>query len=177
MRLAADIPFTRRPAARLALALAVAACAATAGAKTSDRQQAMDLTAAHMDAVLTDDGDAKMNGDVVISQGTLNVHADDATVTRKGGEIEEVVLTGAPATLSQVNDNGEPMNAKAAKIVYNTLTDIIVMTGGVVVTQPRGNLQGEMIKYDLTTGRLDGGGGGGRVKMRILPKSAKPAQN
>ena len=33
----------------------------------------------------------------------------------------------------------------------------------------------KMIKYDLTTGRLDGGGGGGRVSMRILPKTTKPA--
>ena len=44
-----------------------------------------------------------------------------------------------------------------------------------MVNQPRGNLKGEMIKYDLTTGRLDGGGGGGRVSMRILPKTVKPA--
>jgi lipopolysaccharide export system protein LptA len=68
------------------------------------------------------------------------------------------------------------MTARANKIVYTLRTDLIVMTGGVVVNQPRGNLRGEMIKYDLTTGRLDGGGGGGRVSMRILPKSApKPA--
>jgi lipopolysaccharide export system protein LptA len=170
----------RRAAADLSLRLLLPALLLAAGpalAKSTDRNQAMDVDAAQADAVLTDDGEAHLSGDVVITQGTLNVRADDAVISRRGGEIAEVTLTGAPATLSQVNDNGEPMNAKAAKIVYNTLTDIIVMTGGVVVTQPRGNLQGEMIKYDLTTGRLDGGGGGGRVKMRILPKSAKPAQN
>jgi lipopolysaccharide export system protein LptA len=171
MRLPAELPH----ALRFALALALVAGAATATAKSTDRQQAMDITAAQVDAVLTDDGDARMKGDVVITQGTLNVHADDALVTRKGGEIDEVVLTGAPAVLTQVNDNGEKMTARAAKIVYTISTELIVMTGGVVVNQPRGNLKGEMIKYDLTTGRLDGGGGGGRVSMRILPKSAKPA--
>lgn len=144
-------------------------------AKSTDRNQPMDISAAQVDAVLTDDGDALMKGDVVISQGTLNVRADDALVTRKGGDIEQVVLTGTPAVLSQVNDNGEKMTARAAKIVYTLSTDLIVMTGGVVVNQPRGNLKGEMIKYDLTTGRLDGGGGGGRVSMRILPKTVKPA--
>ena len=144
-------------------------------AKSTDRNQPMDISAAQVDAVLTDDGDALMKGDVVISQGTLNVRADDALVTRKGGDIEQVVLTGAPAVLSQTNDNGEKMTARAAKIVYTLSTDLIVMTGGVVVNQPRGNLKGEMIKYDLTTGRLDGGGGGGRVSMRILPKTVKPA--
>jgi lipopolysaccharide export system protein LptA len=144
-------------------------------AKSTDRNQPMDISAAQVDAVLTDDGDARMSGDVVITQGTLDVHANDAVVTRKAGEIEQVVLTGAPAVLTQVNDNGEKMTAHAAKIIYTLSSDIVVMTGGVVVNQPRGNLKGEMIKYDLTTGRLDGGGGGGRVSMRILPKTVKPA--
>ena len=171
MRLHAEMP----NAFRLALATGLAVFAVTAAAKSTDRQQPMDISAAQVDAVLTDDGDARMKGDVVITQGTLNVRADDALVTRKGGEIDEVVLTGAPAILTQVNDNGEKMTARATRIVYTISTDMIVMTGDVVVNQPRGNLRGEMIKYDLATGRLDGGGGGGRVSMRIMPKSAKPA--
>ena len=168
-RAAADPTFLRL------LVPALLLLAGPALAKSTDRNQPMDISAAQVDAVLTDDGDALMKGDVVISQGTLNVRADDALVTRKGGDIEQVVLTGAPAVLSQVNDNGEKMTARAAKIVYTLSTDLIVMTGGVVVNQPRGNLKGEMIKYDLSTGRLDGGGGGGRVSMRILPKTVKPA--
>ena len=40
-----------------------------------------------------------------------------------------------------------------------------------VIEQPRGTLRGESIKYDLKTGRLDGGGDGKRVQMRILPKN------
>ena len=158
--------------------LAPALCLLLAGpalAKSTDRNQPMDIAADHTDAILTDDGDARLAGNVVITQGSLSVNADNALVTRKAGDIEEVTLTGAPATLSQLNDNGERMTARASKIVYTLSTDLIVMTGGVVVNQPRGNLKGEMIKYDLTTGRLDGGGGGGRVSMRILPKTTKPA--
>ena len=160
----------------LAPVLAVLAFAGPALAKSTDRNQPMDIAADRTDAILTDDGDARLAGNVVITQGTLNVNADNALVTRKDGDIDEVVLTGAPATLSQINDNGERMTAKASKIVYTLSTDLIVMTGGVVVDQPRGNLRGEMIKYDLTTGRLDGGGGGGRIQMRIQPKT-KPAGN
>lgn len=171
MRLHAEMP----NAFRLALAIVLAACAATAAARSTDRNLPMDISADRTDAILTDDGDAKLSGGVVITQGSLNIHADDALITRKAGDIDEVVLTGAPAILAQVNDNGERMTAKANKIVYTLRTDMIVMTGGVVVNQPRGNLRGEMIKYDLATGRLDGGGGGGRVSMRILPKSVKPA--
>jgi lipopolysaccharide export system protein LptA len=108
----------------------------------------------------------------MITQGTLQVGADRATIHRNAGEISQVVLTGAPATLKQVNDNGETMNAHAAQIVYTLNNDLIVLTGGVVIEQPRGTLRGETIKYDLKTGHLDGGGDGSRVKMRIMPKTA-----
>jgi lipopolysaccharide export system protein LptA len=141
-------------------------------AKTSDRSQPMDVEADRTDAGIGDDSDAILTGNVKITQGTLEVDADRATIQRKAGDISQVVLTGAPAVLKQVNDNGEPMHARAAQIVYTMSSDIVVLTGGVVIEQPRGTLRGETIKYDLKSGRLDGGGDGSRVKMRILPKSA-----
>jgi lipopolysaccharide export system protein LptA len=140
-------------------------------AKTTDRNQPMDVEADRTDAELGDDGEAVLTGNVLITQGTLEVGADRATIHRKAGEISQVVLTGAPATLKQVNDNGETMNAHAAQIVYTLSSDLIVLSGAVVIEQPRGTLRGETIKYDLKTGRLDGGGDGSRVKMRIMPKT------
>jgi lipopolysaccharide export system protein LptA len=140
-------------------------------AKTSDRSAPMDVAADRTDAMLGDDSDSVLTGNVVIAQGTLQVHADKAVIHRKGGDITQVELTGAPATLKQVADNGDPMVASASLIVYTLNSDLIVLTGGVVVEQPRGNLRGETIKYDLKSGRLDGGGDGNRVQMRILPKN------
>ena len=145
-----------------------------AQAKTTDRQAPMDIDAGHTDALLTDDGDTVLSGGVVITQGSLDVRSDKAVLHRKAGELSEVVLTGAPATLKQVNDNGETMNARASQIVYTLTSDIVVLTGNVVIEQPRGNLRGEKVKYDLKTGRLDGGGDGKRVQMRIMPKN-RPA--
>jgi len=141
-------------------------------AKTTDRSQPMDVESDHTDVEMGDDGNAVLTGNVKITQGSLEVGADKATIQRQGGEISEVVLTGAPATLKQVNDNGETMNAQAAQITYYTAgKDLIVLSGGVVIEQPRGTLRGETIKYDLKTGRLDGGGDGSRVHMRIMPKT------
>ena len=154
----------------LGLALAVAA-----QAKTTDRNAPMDITADKTDAVLTDDSDSTLTGNVLITQGTMEITADRATIRRRGGEITEVELTGAPATLKQVADNGEPMNARAGRIVYTLSSDVVVLTSSVVIEQTRGTLRGETIKYDLKTGRLDGGGDGSRVQMRILPKSAPAA--
>ena len=145
-----------------------------AQAKTTDRNAPMDVEADRTDATISDSGDAILTGNVKITQGTLDVQADRAVIHRAGGDISEVTLTGNPATLNQVNDNGEAMNARAAQIVYTLSSDLVVLTGGVVVEQPRGTLRGETIKYDLKTGHLDGGGDGKRVQMRIMPRTAVP---
>jgi lipopolysaccharide export system protein LptA len=166
---AARSPRLRR-AAGLAVLLALA-LPALAAAKTSDRKAPMDVDAGHTDSLLTENGDTVLSGGVTITQGTLEVKSDQAVIHRKNDEMSQVVLTGSPATLKQVNDNGEPMNARAAKIVYTLDSDLVVLTGGVVIEQTRGNMRGESVTYDLKTGRLNGGGGGGRVKMTILPKN------
>lgn len=140
-------------------------------AKTTDRNAPMDVAADRTDAMLGDDSESILSGNVVITQGTLEVGAEKAVIHRKAGDIDKIVLTGSPATLKQVSDTGEPMNAHASQIVYTLSSDLVVLTGGVVIEQPRGTLRGETIKYDLKTGHLDGGGDGSRVQMRILPKS------
>lgn len=143
-------------------------------AKTSDRNQPMDVAADRTDAGLGDDSDSTLSGNVRITQGTLEVDADTAVIHRKKGDIDNVVLNGQPAVLKQTADNGDPMTARASKIVYTLSNDQMLLTGNVQVEQPRGNLHGETVRYDLKTGRLDGGGDGSRVTMRILPKTTTP---
>lgn len=161
-----------RPAAlSLTLLLSVLA-AAPALAKSSDRDQPMDIGADRTDALLGDDSVSTLEGNVRIRQGTMKVDADRAVIHRRGGEIDRIVLTGKPARLSQVSDQGERMDASASQVVYTPTDEVMVLTGNVVIKQPRGTLRGETVKYDIGTGRLDGGGDGQRVSMRILPKSA-----
>ena len=163
MRHASDLP--------IAL-LILAALASPALAKSGDRNQPMDISADRTDALLGDDSVSTLEGNVRIRQGTLEVDADRAEVHRAGGDISRIVLTGQSVRLRQVADNGEPMDARARQVVYTLSDEVMVLTGAVEVTQPRGNLRGETIKSDLKSGRLDGGGDGSRVSMRILPKAA-----
>ncbi|MBP6597687.1 MAG: lipopolysaccharide transport periplasmic protein LptA [Arenimonas sp.] len=160
-----------RPAA-LSFALLLLALASPAFARSSDRQQPMDIDAANMDALLEDNAVSTLVGNVRIRQGSLEVDADKAEVHRVAGEIDRIVLTGSPVRLRQVSDQGEPMNASARQIVYSMTSDVMVFTGAVVVEQPRGTLRGETLNYNLTTGRIDGGGDGTRVSLRILPRAA-----
>lgn len=154
------------------LILATLLATAPVLAKSGDRNQPMDISADRTDALLGDDSVSTLEGNVRIRQGSLEVDAARAEVHRAAGDINRIVLTGSPASLRQVSDAGEPMDATANRIVYLLADESMMLTGNVVVSQPRGTLRGETIKYDINTGRLDGGGDGARVSMRILPKTA-----
>ena len=148
----------------------------TALGKSSDRNQPMDVQADSTNALMEDNSDSTLNGNVVITQGTLEIKSDRAIIHRSKGDIDKVTLTGSPVVMKQVNDNGEPMDAQASTIVYTLSSDLILLSGSVIINQPRGSMRGENVKYDLKTGRLDGGGDGNRVSMRIMPKNKAPAE-
>jgi lipopolysaccharide export system protein LptA len=158
------------------LAAALVACAGTALAKTSDRNQPMDAESNQNNCILTDTGQCVMTGNVQISQGSLHINAAKAVIYREGGDISRAVLTGAPAVLKQQMDDGTPLNARASNVDYNLRTEVVVFTGDVQLDQPRGSMSGQRVVYNLKTGVIDSGGeGNGRVKMHILPKNVPPA--
>jgi lipopolysaccharide export system protein LptA len=139
-------------------------------AKSTDRDQPMDLSADHSDFELTDNGSSSIKGNVTISQGSLIINADTAVILRVNGDITRVTLTGNPASMQQMNDNGELLKARAKDIVYYISTEQINLVGNVIIDQSRGSMRGDSIKYDIKTGRLQGGGDGTRIQMRLEPK-------
>jgi lipopolysaccharide export system protein LptA len=167
-----------RPAASLPpLLLALLVASGVASARSTDRNQPLDVQANSSDCSTADDGPCTLTGNVHLVQGTLVANASHADVRRGGGDIRRVILTGSPATLTQQLDNGSTLNARAAKVDYDMSTDTVVFTGGAVIDQPgRGNIAGERIAYNMRTGQVQSGGEGqGQVKMRFLPKNARPA--
>ena len=160
----------RQPIIKFSVAVICAMLCTFAAAKSTDRMQAMEINAERGDALLTDDSESAISGKVVISQGTLLINADKAVITRVKGETQKITLTGAPARLQQMNDNGELMKASAKQIVYILSTEQISLLGNVIINQTRGSMRGESIRYDIKTGRLTGGGDGNRIQMRLEPK-------
>lgn len=160
-----------------ALALTVALVSAPAAALQSDRQQEVLVEADSSIATVDDSGsgDVILSGNVTIDQGSLKIQSATGTVKRKNGEIRSALLTGSPVQIRQTLDNGSQMQARARQIDYDLVDDVVLLTGDVVVVQPQGELRGERVRYDLKTGRMEGGGnGGGRIKMRLQPRTAAP---
>ena len=168
----------RLPADIIVLAAALA-FAGAAFARSSDRNQPLDVEASRSDCSVDANGPCSFDGDVHIQQGTLDIRAGHAEVRRAAGDIRHVTLTGSPVRMSQQMDDGKPLAARAARIEYDMQQDPIVLTGGAEVEQPgQSSIRSERIVYNMRTGQVQGGGGtsGGRVKLRLMPKSApRPA--
>jgi len=160
---------------RAVLALFLCALCASASARKSDRQQPMDVHADHSEASLADDGVTTLTGNVVMTQGTLQINADKAVITRKDGDMSYVVLTGNMVHLKQLDENNEPMYGSARRVDDDLVKNIAIFTGNAIIDQPvRGQMHGEKIVYNIDSGEVTSGGDGTRVAMHILPKP-KPA--
>jgi lipopolysaccharide export system protein LptA len=158
------------------LASVLALAAGPGWAKSSDRNQPMDLDADQTDCAVDDaGGPCVFTGNVHIMQGTLDIRAAKADVRRGGGDIQRVLLTGSPVLLKQQLDSGAMINARAASVEYDLPRDTVVFTGNVELDQPgRGTMSGARIVYNMSTGQVQGGGGEhGQVRTRILPKGAQ----
>ena len=154
----------------VALALLFALGASAQGA-TADREQPIDIDSQNIEGSLADTGDVTLSGDVNIRQGSLEIRADTAVLSRLAGEVSQVVFEGAPASLQQVDDRGAPVKVRARKVTYRPASNQVVLEGDVEVEQPQGTLRGERVTYDMGSGRLNAEGGASeRIRMRIEPR-------
>ncbi len=161
--------------ARAALAaFLLAGCTGQALAKSSDRNQEMIIDSGSTNGSFSDNGSTVLQGNVVITQGTLDIRATRGEIFMKDGEVSRAVFTGKQAQLKQVNDDGTPVTATADKLEYDVLNDVITLTGNYKVTSPKGSNSGQRMVYNTRTGSMQSGGDGTRVRTVIKPKN-KPA--
>ncbi len=174
-----SMPPSRRASARYALAVVVLGLFATqpALARKSDRQQEMQVAAKNFDGFQKPNSVSTLTGNVVITQGTLKATGAQAKVYFDADtQISRVVITGSPAHLEQLDDNGNLMLGDAATLDYDNLNGIAVLSGKASVTQKgRGEAHGDRLTYNTETSQMTGeSAGDGLVHMTFKPKP-KPA--
>jgi len=149
-----------------------------AAAKSSDRNQPINVDAGTSDCSVSDERlPCLLTSGVTITQGTLEIQATRADLRRSNGEFQRVILNGGPVKMKQQMDDGGWVDATAAQADYNMPSDTVVLTGNAVVNQPgQGKIEGQRIVYNMSTGRVQGGGEGqGRVRMQFQPRNPQPA--
>ncbi|HCV97087.1 Lipopolysaccharide export system protein LptA precursor [compost metagenome] len=161
--------------------LFAAACAisllapALASAKSTDRNQDMNIEAGAQSGTLIGDGKTTLSQGVVITQGTLDLRSSDAEIFMKDGEAVRAVFTGKQAKLKQQLDDGSWMDASADRIDYDIKAEVLVLTGNYHVKSARGTNAGQKMTYNTRTGEMNSGGDGSRVRTVIPPKNKTAA--
>jgi lipopolysaccharide export system protein LptA len=168
---------TRHAGASLALLALGWLVIAPAHAKQSDRSQPMDVKASHFDGFQKPNSVSTLKGNVIITQGTLKATGEQAKVYFDADtQIDRVVLTGNPAHIQQLDDNGNLMRGEASTIDYQSSKDFAVLQGHASIAQQgRGEAHGDRLTYNTQTSQMTGDSGGdGTVHLVFQPKN-KPA--
>ncbi|TAL87010.1 MAG: lipopolysaccharide transport periplasmic protein LptA [Rhodanobacter sp.] len=174
-----SMPRSRRigPGAKCALLVLGLLAIGPGFARSSDREQPMQVNAQHFDGFQKPNSTSTLTGKVSITQGTLKATGSVAKVHFDGdSQINRVVITGSPAHIQQLDDNGNLMTGAADSIDYNNIKQIAVLSGHATVKQKgRGAASGDTLTYNTQTSQMTGeSNGDGLVHMTFQPKP-KPA--
>ena len=145
-------------------------------AKSSDRNQAMTIDSGSQSGNMEGNGKTVLGGGVVVTQGTLEIQSAAAEIYMANGEISRSVFTGKQVKMKQQMDDGTWMDAQADRVEYDMKTETITFIGNYTVKSERGSNSGQRMVYNTTSGNMQSGGDGTRVRTVIQPKSAAPAQ-
>jgi lipopolysaccharide export system protein LptA len=152
---------------------------AFSAALESDREQPIRIQA---DAAFVDEtnGSSVYKGNVIITQGTLEVTANEVEIFTAAGEVIQIIATtnkdsGVLAHYQQqINEDLEMVVADAQKITYLIQEDRVHLSGDARLQKVKDVFTGQLLTYDLKHGivNLNSLGGSDRVKMTITPKKS-----
>ena len=160
------------------MALLLVFVPAMAQGLSSDRNQPITIEADR--ATLNEkDGSSIYEGNVHLQQGTLNLRGNRMTVQIADDEIEEIVLTGQPASYRQRPDGRDTdQHAEAGRIEYHAADERLILLDNARVWQSDAEeFRSERIVYNIKKNTVSAGGSAGdRVRITLQPKQQPDKQ-
>lgn len=167
----------------LVLSLSLLGFSGRAQAEAADRDKPIDLEA---DTVKVDDSKqiSTYSGNVILTQGTLVIHADKLIVREDQGGFQHSTSLGNPTTFKQkMEGKNEYMEGSAQRIEYDGRMDKVQLFTKAWVKRGEDIVHGDYIMYDANAEYAEVIGGGsqaatpgtptGRVRAIIQPKGKK----
>ncbi len=135
---------------------------------------------------------AVFSGNVVVTKGTMLIHAARIEVSKTPGGYDTAVAFGAPgrpATFRQKRDGvDEYMDGEADRLEYDGKTDVVRFINNAAVRRLRGatladEITGQLVTYDATSDVMSVSGGAaptaanpsGRVRAVLTPREGTEA--
>lgn len=118
-------------------------------------------------------GTSVYEGNVVITQGTMRLLADKATIYTQNGNFQRIVATGNPVTWRyKPAPDKEELQGASQRIEYNALARQITMNTDAHITQGQDEFRGDRVDYDLTTDLVKASAKeGGRIRFTLQPNA------
>lgn len=119
-------------------------------------------------------------GNVVITQGSMRLAADTATVYVKDGTFQRMEATGKPSTFRyKPAADQEEIHGVGQRVEYDATTALVVVSNNAKFTQGKDVFTGDQIEYDLNEDlvRARSTTAGGRVQFTIQPQPDDGPQN
>lgn len=136
-----------------------------------DREQPIQLEAdrAELDQK---SGVSVYEGNVVITQGSMRLAADKATIFTDDGVFQRMEATGKPVKWRyKPADNKDELFGTSQRMEYDALKNLVTMTNSAKVIQNKDVFTGDRIEYDLTADLVKARGEDGRrIQITIQPK-------
>lgn len=126
--------------------------------------------------VLTKGEKTEYFGDVVMSQGSMQIVGDHVIIHSLDHQATRIIAVGKPATFQQQSAGDQaPVIAKGNKIVYQLEAQTLVLTGSASIEQQGSNVSGKRILYNINTEQVQASGGnsGEKVVMVFEPVTSK----
>ncbi len=141
----------------------------------TDRQQPIHVSA---DSAQIDDntGITTYKGNVLITQGSLEIRAANVDLYRINDEVSQLIATGSPANFRQQPSLDQAItDAFGEKLDYQVTNQTVTITGKARVEQAGDTFSGERIVYQMNKAIVNAysgkGSSGQRVQMVIQPKA------
>lgn len=170
-------------ASLILLAFSLLGFSGLAFAEAADRDKPIDLEA---DSVKVDDAKqtSTYSGNVILTQGTLVIHADKLIVREDKEGFQHSTSLGNPTTFKQKREGkNEYMEGSAQRIEYDGRMDKVQLYTKAWVKRGEDIVHGDYIMYDANAEYAEVIGGGsqaatsgtsnGRVRATIQPKNKK----
>ncbi len=168
---------------RIGLFILGFAASLNAFAEAADRNQPIELEA---DTVTVNDAKkiSTYFGNVILTQGSLVIHAEKLIVREDEQGFQHSTSTGNPSTFKQKREGkNEYMEGSAQRIEYDGRMDKVQLYTRASVKRGEDIVRGDYISYDANAeyaeviggAKSESNPGSGRVKAIIQPKN-KPAQ-
>jgi len=155
---------------------ATAGCLTSLLAENADRDQPINIEA-NRGTMDDKTSTARFEGNVVLTQGTLVIRADELTVIQENDEFKQGIATGKLAYFKQKREGYDDfIEGEAERIEYNAITDELRMYRNARLWRDEDEVYGPFISYDASTEQftVDGSSSSedsGRVKAIIKPKA------